>query len=545
MNKIAILSNITIDMVKDIIKKSFDVFTLSGFDTWQYEILNQDSGIYEKDIRAIYLILHVDTFEDEELIREKIMSWIDSINILISKVKRIPVFVSTLDIWDRTCKTYSERQRFRKLSDMFDDAVGVMNSVGEAVYYLPVAESIHDMGRREFYSEKMWYIGNMPYSMQGIKTIGQLIIDSYNSINGKKKKCIAVDLDGTLWGGVVGEDGWNGIILSNHKEGQRFQDLQKVLKQLKDQGVILIILSKNNQNDVQEVFDNNEYMILKPNDFVDVAINWESKYINLKKIVKKINIGLDSVVFLDDNPAEREQMKQMCPEVEVIDFPKDTSQLVAVMEKVYKTFFKCLELTKEDGKKTEMYHSEVNRAQIKEEATSLDDYIGKLEIQVDIHEMNSDEIIRVVQLVNKTNQFNTTTKRYSEIDINKLMSESYIFVASMRDKFGDNGLVSIVILKEYEHICEIDSFIMSCRVMGRKLENVFIQQIRKWLKKTKPHISMIKAKYVETKKNEPVKTLYDRLGFDCINDWNIGKEYQIKIDDIKMDDIPYANITGI
>ena len=257
-------------------------------------------------------------------------------------------------------------------------------------------------------------------------------------------------------------------------------------------------------------------MVLQHEDLVAEVLNWETKTANIRNLAKSLNIGLDAFVMLDDNPAERERMKAECPEVSVIDFPKDTAQLPATVAKAYDDYFLSLEVTGEDLKKTEMYRAETQRKMEMSSAGSMDEFLKKLEMTMDIHFMKPEEEKRVTQLTNKTNQFNVTTKRYSEEEIHTLAEakDSDIITVHMADKYGDQGLVSVLILKYENDVAEIDTYLMSCRVMGRSAEIEMLARVKEMLRQK--GIKTVKAAYIKTAKNAPVLDLYEKLGFKTV-----------------------------
>lgn len=510
--RIALLSNVTVDFLADTLKKNDDVYLSAGFDTWQQDLINQSSELYSFGPEAVVILIHAGAVEWRD--RTQIIDdWCLSFESFTKTMPSVPLFISSIDVVG-TCK-YGAEDRFEEfLENNLIEKVQKMHQKGNSIYLLPVKDVIEDIGRKSFYSQKMWYIGSMPYSIKGISALAELIERYVHVINGKHKKCLAVDLDNTLWGGVIGEDGVDGIVLSNHKEGARFYDTQVILKKMKEQGVMLAILSKNNKEDVEPVFSN-PYMVLKRDDFVAEEINWNSKSDNIRKMARELNIGLDSFVFLDDNPLEREQMKAECPEVVVVDFPKDTALLPETVEKAYQDYFLTLELTREDSRKTEMYHAEKQRREELNSALSLSDYIKKLEIKMNIHFMKGEEEARVVQLINKTNQFNVTTKRYSEEDIRILKTKGDIVTVHISDKYGEQGLVAVIILIYENAVAFIDTFLLSCRVMGRNVE-VEIASCLKDLLQIKG-ITEVEATYIKSAKNAPVGDLFDKLGFSLIS----------------------------
>lgn len=534
--RLALLSNITVDLLAGMLKKNGNVYLSDGFDTWQQEMLLPTSGLYEYKPEAVVVLLHanayVDTWNDVDKGCQVIDACAAAFRSFTDALPGVPVFVSSLDVSNIKCYFGAEVRLNQYFENYFIERIQELHRAGNNIYILPVKDLISDLGRNNFYAAKMWYVGSMPYTMKGLSALNELIIRYISVIKGAKKKCIAVDLDNTLWGGVIGEDGVNGIVLSNNKEGARYKDTQRFLKKMKNQGVMLAVLSKNNADDVEPVFTHPD-MVLQHEDFVAEMINWEAKSINIRQIAADLNIGLDSFVFLDDNPAEREQMKAECPEVAVIDFPKDSAQLPEIVAKVYDEYFLSLEVTGEDTEKTMMYRSEAKRKAELNCATSVEDFLKKLEMTMDIHVMTPEEEKRVTQLTNKTNQFNITTKRYSEEEIHAIAvsPDADIITVHMADKYGNQGLVAVLIFKYTGKISIIDTFLMSCRVMGRNAEIEIMAQIKKFLKKK--NIEMIKATYIKTAKNSPVEELFDKLGFSLIsgtiNEIGDQKNYEINI----------------
>lgn len=528
--RIALLSNVTVDLLAGMVKKTHEVYLSAGFDTWQQEMIMPTSGLYEFKPEVVILLIHAGAYEwkDMETGHQIIDEWCMAFRSLVDHLPGVPVFVSSIDIQGKA-RFGAEINIEATLENYLTNQIERLHAEGASIYILPVKDVITDLGRNNFYSYKMWYVGSMPYSMKGMVALNELVNRYSGVTKGMKKKCIAVDLDNTLWGGVIGEDGVEGIILSNHKEGARYYDTQKILKKMKDQGVMLAILSKNNVDDVEPVFKHPD-MILQHEDFVAEVINWNSKTKNIRELAVSLNIGLDSFLFLDDNPAEREAMKAECPEVTVIDFPKDSSLLPETVEKVYREYLFSLEVTGEDTKKTEMYRAETQRKADMSSASSVEEYLKKLEMTMNIHRMLPEEEKRVVQLVNKTNQFNVTTKRYSEEEIKELAGNGDVITVHVADKYGDQGLVSILILKYDSDQADIDTFLMSCRVMGRNVENEIAARLKNLLQSK--GVKRIHATYCKTGKNAPVENLYEKLGFSVTEQKEGYKEYIADISEL-------------
>ncbi len=518
--RLALLSNVTVELLAKMLEKHLEVYLCAGYDTWQQEMIFPESGLYTFKPEAVVVLLHANAYTNiwnhEEKGRRMIDEWCGAFRAITERLSGTPVFISSIDIADTGCIYGAEIRRGQYFENQLIKVIEKLHQEGRSIYILPVKDDVTDIGRSHFYSPKMWYMGSMPYSIKGLAAIQELILRYVTVTRGRKKKCIAVDLDNTLWGGVIGEDGVEGVQLSDNKEGARYKDTQRLLKKMKEQGVMLAILSKNNREDVEPVFLHPD-MLLQHEDFVAEAINWEEKSRNIIKLAKDLNIGLDSFVFLDDNPAERERMKEECPEVAVLDFPKDTSLLPDVVAKAYEDYFLTLEVTKEDGQKTQMYRIEAKRKAEMGASISVEDFLRKLEMTMDVHIMKAEEEKRVTQLINKTNQFNVTTKRYSEEEVHRLGTgaNSDIITVHMADKYGDNGLAAVLILKYEEDTAEIDTFLMSCRVMGRKAEDEILFRVKEML--MGKSIRRVRASYVKTAKNTPVLDLYDRLGMSVVS----------------------------
>ncbi len=521
--QIALLSNITTDLLKLKLSKSFEVYTPSGFNGWISDVYNSDSFIYDKACEAIIILLDGSTFSEYEVIKDEMKTWQEAINNLVSKASK-PVIVSTIDVKPSKVRTLSEVSWAYEIQKLWSDFLINLTSNNSNFYAIDLAELVSDIGRNNFYSYKMLYLSSMPYSKTGIQTICEEITSTLANIFESKKKVIVLDLDNTLWGGVIGEDGVDGIQLSNHKEGQRYYDFQKQLKRMKERGVLLAIASKNNLEDVKPIFEQSD-MLLKESDFVSKKISWNSKSQSIKEIEEDLNITEGGFVFVDDNPVERNIVKGECKEVVVPDFPEDTTALSVFAEDLYKKYFRLPRLLNEDKKKTEMYFSASKRSEAKKACNNIDDYIKSLEISLDIHEMREDEIARVAQLCGKTNQFNLTTKRYTESDIKAMFeaSDYDIFVTYVSDKYGNDGLTSVLILKKESKQISIDTFLMSCRVMGRKIENAIINEVLNRYSNYKA----INGSYIPTAKNKPVEKVYDLLGFSYIKEDGGIKEYSI------------------
>lgn len=528
---IALLSNVTIDMVAAKLRKKYNVYIPDGYDMWITDVLNTGSELYSDDMQAVVFLLDGTEFrslKSGEELSGRISLWQSAIEKYTEIKSDIPVFISTVDFRETKIKTFSERRYYTEWDNEWYQFIQSLAEGKKNVFVLDILQRILEEGRKNFYSDKMWYMGSMPYSKLGITAAAEEINKALSAAFEGRRKIIALDLDNTLWGGVIGEDGVNGIELSEHKEGARFYDFQLRLSEMQKRGVLLSLNSKNNAEDALEAIEKHPSMLLRKDSFVSEKINWNNKAANIKEMEAELNLTEGSFVFIDDNPVERETVSGQCPDVLIPEFPADTSELSVMAEKLYEEVFKPLSLTEEDKAKTQMYQTEAKRKMIQSSALNLDDYIKVLEMNADIHIMREEELERVHQLCNKTNQFNLTTKRYTQKEIAEMAADSDfdIFTVSASDKFGDNGLVGVVIIKMNEECADIDTFLMSCRVMGRKLENVIISELVEYYSGKAQKLT---GTFIPTKKNVPVAEKYDELGFDTVSSDENMKTYSYDI----------------
>jgi FkbH-like protein len=365
------------------------------------------------------------------------------------------------------------------------------------------------------------------------------------SLDLKRKKCIVLDCDNTLWGGVVGEDGTHGIKLGMDYPGICFSSFQKHLQMLSRKGIILAICSKNNLKDVEDVWKNNPNQILTDKTVSAYRINWQDKASNIKSIAEELNIGLDSFVFIDDNPVERGLVKQFLPEVEVPEFPEKPYELLDFFWKIYHEYFDAYELSEEDLKKTEQYKENFFRNESKKAFGDMDSYLASLDIEIDVNEVHEGNLLRIAQMTQKTNQFNLTTKRYTEDDLRALITNgAKIYGANVKDKFGDNGITIACIVKDHPEFLEVDSYLLSCRILGRDIEKVTLLKIIYNINQysDKP----VKASFIPTRKNMMASEFLDQVGFklDEVTEEGV-KHYILDNNEEQIEIKPYYKINFI
>jgi len=525
---IAILSNVNVTHVINEIKKiqEFDVYTPNGYGIWLEEIINPFSELYNFEPEVVFFLL-----DGSELFeRLGFEHALERLEIIVNKAKvnkNIHFFIPEIDVWDKRIIPNDELSQGRIFEEAWNKKVYDSVSLLSNIHVIKLKSIVEYIGRKDFYSDKLWYLGGIKFSNLAVKYIIDEIKILVKAYKKERKKVLIIDLDNTLWGGVVGEVGVSGIELSDFKEGRRFKDFQNRIKEMKETGVILAIASKNNENDVKEVFENHKDMVLEWDDIVSKKINWENKVVNIKQIAEELNLGIDSFVFIDDSPMERELVKENLP-CEVPDFPTDTSQLNNFAIEIYRKYFYTLRITEEDKKKTQMYLAESKREELKKSVKNIDEFLESLEMKMKIWKAKPEDVSRIAELTQKTNQFNLTTIRLTEAEVlERMEDENYdVYLASVEDKFGDYGKVLLAFVKknQKEKTAEIENILMSCRVFGRNLELQFLEYIQERLEQE--GIEKIYGKYIPTAKNKPAEDFYERMGYRLIDSKDGIKTYE-------------------
>tara|TARA_B110001469_G_C9635617_1_gene318675 strand:- start:395 stop:1990 length:1596 start_codon:yes stop_codon:yes gene_type:complete len=411
---------------------------------------------------------------------------------------------------------------------VFNKSIYDLSNNSSTIKIVKINELFNQYKLTDIIDKKYYYLSKIIINPLLNKSFHYWFDSILKSINGVRKKCLVLDLDNTMWGGILGEDGVNGIKLGNTYPGSCFVDFQKQLKEAKKNGVLLAISSKNNENDVWEAFENHPDMILKKDDFVSFRINWNNKAGNIREIATELNIGIDSIVFIDDNPFERSLVGEIEPEVILPDFPDKPYKITDFFQRVYNKYFLLYKLTGEDTVKTEQYKTNSLRLKESKQFVSINDYLMSLNTIIKIDKANTFNIPRIAQLTQKTNQFNLTTKRYSESEIIEINSlDNLIFCASVSDKFGDNGITAAGIILIKDNIAEIESYMLSCRILGREAEFAIIKSVLNYLFIT--GITRVKSYYIPSLKNSQTEKFYDLLGFTSKTLPSKSKEYSINI----------------
>lgn len=524
----AILSNINLFKLINRMKKKIEVYEPEGYGNWIQPLL-KDGKLADYIICIIdgnQLCNGVENVEAREEALNRINECLFYIRSAVERHPQSKYFVSDIDIMPNAIYSLKEVGYLRELEQVWGVTLHELALEFSNLFLFPLKDIVTYLGRKEAYSQKMWYLASSRFSMRGEQEIEKRIFQMISSLEGNRKKCLLLDLDNTLWGGIIGEDGIEGVVLSENKEGARYKDFQKKIKDIQKKGILLGIVSKNNEEDARNMIENHPDMVLHWNDFVVKKINWNPKSQNICEIQKELNISLESMVFIDDNPVEREEVRCSLPEVVVPDFPGDTSVLGDFIEKIYWQYFLVSQVIYEDKVKTELYQQRWEREKEKENYSSLDSYLSSLNTKVIVQPVEKSDISRVMQLIQKTNQFNVTTKRYSEGEIRDMLAQPKIFdfwIAEISDKFGNNGKSALLIIEKRGEKIVLDSFIMSCRVMGRNIEKDILYVLEK--KYVQKGFKTLEARYRRTPKNKPVAELYDKMGYLLVQEEEEEKCY--------------------
>ena len=384
-----------------------------------------------------------------------------------------------------------------------------------SAYFVDLDQASGVMGRDRFYDTRRYAWTKQPFSEAGAVRLAEHLWSGLRAMTTGPKKVLVLDLDNTLWGGVVGETGPLGVEIGEGAAGESFKAFQLYAKALASRGVLLTVSSKNNPDDAREPFEKNPALPLKLTDFAAFEASWEPKSVAIARMAKTLQLGLDSFVFFDDNPAEREHVRQMLPEVEVVEVPEEPALYIRALEAGQ--WFEAVDITAEDTERTEQYRAEAQRRSLQGSFTSMDDYLASLTMRGEVRDVNETDLARVVQLLGKTNQFNLTTRRHNLDVLRATLAapRSVGLTVRIADRFADYGLVAVLIGVEEPGqpvpTLRVDTWLMSCRVIARTVEefclNCLIEAARSL------GYARLVGHYLPTKKNLLVADLYDRLGF--------------------------------
>lgn len=553
--RLAVLRNFTIEPVLPAIEAQVLLCGrrpetyVADFDASAAEVHDPDAGLYRHNPDAIIIANWLETLSPQlatafpELTAQDVATEIDRLCqdtlMLLTAIRRqsnAPILINNfplpaapaMGILDAQDTCYQAHTLIRLNQALIAAAKQIAD-----VYWVDYFSLFAAHGYRHAVNDRHWNAARAPLSAEILTPLGDHYGALLRVLFGQVRKCLVLDCDGTLWGGIVGEDGLDGI-----KVSAAYQAFQREALNLRRRGVMLAICSKNNEPDVLEVLREHPDMLLREEHFVATQINWDDKATNLRRIAEELNIGIDALVFADDNAFECDFIRQAVPEVAVLHVSGDPSGFRTLLTD--RAFFDTPTLSAEDAKRSEMMAAERTRKRMVSAAESLEDYLRSLEIVATIGVPGPREIGRVAQLTQKTNQFNLTTRRYTEGDIERFLAapDMGVYYLKLRDKVSDIGLIGVAITKPREDDggLEIDTFLMSCRALGRGAEDTLMARIAKDAAMN-GYRELVGA-YLPTKKNEQVADFYAKRGFAQFPEQGEGTSWRLDLggQDIKIPD---------
>jgi FkbH-like protein len=531
--KVAILSSFTLNGLNETLHVKCSELGIryqsyvADYNQYNQELLNPKSDYYKFSPDITYLIIDIRSFLGDYFYNPYIISDDDRKSLAKEKIAELENLIknfqnhsnSKLVVSNFNIPSYSSNGILELKSEFgFHEMIEEINSSlqnisknNNSIFIYDFIRFVSKFGEKNIFDYRQFYLGDIQIALNFIPLFADELMSYLKPMCGVNKKCIVLDLDNTLWGGIIGEDEFDGIELGHTPNGKAFVEFQKILLSLWNQGVILAINSKNNFDDAMKVIKEHPNQILREKNFASIKINWNDKAENLKQIADEINIGLNSIVFFDDDKLNQERIKKEFPEVLTPELPNDPSQFVPILEDL--NDFNVFQRTIEDKKRGEMYSQQRERKDLERNISNIDDFLKELDIKVKLKKSNEFLIPRISQLILKTNQFNLTTRRYREEEIRTFSNDITFSVgcAQVLDKFGDNGITGVYIIKKSEKFWLIDTFLLSCRILGRGVENAILSQILIDAKKN--GIEEIRAEFIPTQKNKPAEDFLFNYGF--------------------------------
>jgi len=532
--KLAILRSFTVEPIVPLLRAEafahgIDLEVYVGdFNTYVQDILDSQSSLYRFAPNAVVLAVRTDQAAPElwrdfaSLTPEAAMQaaervvrgyeqWIGAFRknsqaaLVVHSLERpSPPSLGVLDGQSEAGQSGLIRQINRELRHI---AAGF-----RGVYSLDYDALVARHGSEHWHDERKWLTARLPIAAGYLLQMAREWMRFIVPLSGRTAKVLVVDLDNTLWGGVIGEDGMAGIKVGAEYPGAAYQALQRALLDLSRKGILLAVCSKNNLDDAMEALENHPGMLVRAKHFSAMRVNWTDKAQNLREIAQELKVGIDALAFLDDNPFEREQVRAALPEVTVIDLPKNPLEYASAVRNC--AAFERLTLSSEDQQRTEMYAAQKQRAGAEQTFQSKEDFFRFLEQEAELEPVSDLTLARVAQLTQKTNQFNLTTRRYTEPQIAELFNrpEWHIFSIKVRDRFGDHGLVGVAIAHDEGEQCEVDAFLLSCRVIGRTVETALLAHLAE--SAAQRGRKRLVGWFLPTRKNAPARDFYEHHGFE-------------------------------
>ena len=405
---------------------------------------------------------------------------------------------------------------------------GLAESVaGTTDVLLDIAGLAETVGLAEWHDPTFWNLAKLPFSSVYLPIYAEQVCRTIAARRGKSRRCLILDLDNTVWGGIIGDDGLEGIVIGQgDATGEAHFEVQQTALALRERGIVLAVSSKNNDEIARKPFREHPEMLLKEEHIAVFQANWNDKATNIASIAQELSLGLDAMVFLDDNPVERNLVRNMLPQVAVPELPDNPALYSRYL--LAAGYFEAVAFSDEDRKRAEFYQDNARRVALQQQVGDLDAYLASLQMKITFQAFDDTGRARITQLINKSNQFNLTTRRYTEDEVKAAQYSADCFTLQIRlaDSFGDNGMISVIICRRVQADWEVDTWLMSCRVLGRKVEKAVLQEILRHAKVQ--GVRRLLGVYRPTERNQLVEDHYAKLGFqldatdpDGVTHWSL------------------------
>ncbi|MEX0796929.1 MAG: HAD-IIIC family phosphatase [Acidimicrobiia bacterium] len=495
----------------------------AGYNQYQQEILDESSSLYlsKPEVVLVAVDQHevgLPTYSDdpEEAIDNELQRWTTLWDKLGERTDATIVQTDFVVPGGDPFGNLSRRLRGSRSSMLEELNRRLSNAADERVMIASAERLASQYGKNRWHDPRYWVLAKQAVSLDALPLLARHLSAVIAASLGLTRKCLVVDLDGTLWGGVIGEDGLGGIKLGPGAEGEAFVAFQDYLLSLKERGVILAVCSKNDEATAKEPFEQHPDMRIKLEDLAAFVANWEPKSKNLSRIAQSLDLSTDALTFVDDQPAERAAVRAALPEVDVIQLPPDPAYFVSTLSSY--PFFETMGYTNEDRNRASQYRARALLKEAEAQASSLEDFLLGLEMEAIVADFDELHLNRIVQLIGKTNQFNLTSRRHSRATVEKMMDDPAFvcFYLKLSDRLADHGLVGVVIGEMTGDAIVIDTMLMSCRVIGRTAETTMLDHI--FLRGAELGAATARGIYVPSAKNGQVADLYARHGFGLITE---------------------------
>jgi FkbH-like protein len=526
--RLAVLASFTADFLKPhLVVEAADLDLrvmpwIAPFGMFEQQVLANDSPLWSEPVGAVWLTMRIEDVEPN-LVHELPAIGPEAAAERIGRIRQRLVSLAGAIRQRSSTPVLVSNFSFPTPLDLFDanDPDGLAHLVAaenrelaRALQAIPGAHVFDWAGVALDSDPKLWYLARLPLSAEAQPLVARRLARTLRALLSPAAKCVVVDLDGTLWGGVLGDDGPEGIQLGDAHPGRAYRDVQCALAELRNRGFLLAIATKNDEPLVRDTLARHPEMVLRPSDFAQIVANWLPKANALRQIARELNIGLDSLVFLDDNPVERAHIRSELPMVHVVDLPTDPLLVPAALRHIAQ--FDRPRLLDEDRGRARMVAQDVERRHLETGAHTVEDFLSQLEMVATVGACDSLTLERIHQLLHKTNQFNLTTRRHSVDEISRLARSPHAAVRwlRLRDRFGDLGLVCVGIVRAADDdpdVWEIDTLLMSCRVMGRQVEDAFLSDLR--TAAAAGGARHLRGVYRPTARNHMVANFYLQHGF--------------------------------